>query len=219
MVDPLRRQTIEHFSRLIPKSFEEVGKEESYRQVFGEEDTPHPFTVLSLFRQCQLTPFLPWAYYMACSEGFKALVNGDTHKGALIRLKSEDNRIALNGWKRLCDKNRDIRSTVIISRPPACKDAACAHEARLAWMEGAYWHIRSDVLSQWGMFKMLASSRPPQSPLPANNQAVQRLRGASPCPVCVDSWLAQEKTMRVEAWTELPSYFGLPAWENMRTEL
>ncbi|KIJ32817.1 hypothetical protein M422DRAFT_52680 [Sphaerobolus stellatus SS14] len=219
MVDPLRHQTIEHFRRLIPKSFEDIGKEQSYKQVFGEENPPHPFTVLTLFRQCQLTTFLPWAFYTACNEGFKALVNGDTHDGAVIRLKTEDNRIALNGWKRLCDKTRQLRSSVILSRPPTCKDATCANEARLAWLDGAYWHIGSDVLSQWGMFKLLAtSSKPTQSP-GRNSIQDQKIRGTRPCDLCTEAWLRQERELRVEAWTELPSYFGLPAWEDMTMEL
>lgn len=211
MVESLREQAIRHFGRVIPKNFDEIGKIESYKDVFGEDHIPHPFTIHTLFRQCQLIPYLPWLFYMACNEGFYQLVNGVTYHGETVRLKGDDYRIALSGWKRLYDKTRTIRISTILSRGQGCAEDICTHQIRLSFAETATYHIRSDTLSQWGMFKMLAAGVHTSPRRSGGNLA--------PCQSCVDLWLRTEKADRQQVWDDLPSYFDLPPWDELKLDI
>jgi hypothetical protein len=204
MVAPLRRQAIEHFSRIIPTKFDEVAKERSYEQVFGD-DSPHPFALVSLFRECQATYFLPWAYYLACRKSFEQLVSGASHKGRAIHLSEEDRRVALLAWKKLRDTTLAIRRTTVMSRAKTCKLGECNDSLRMLWLDTAFYAVRSDTMEQWKLFNLLAQSA----------GSTQEIR---PCSDCVASWLTLEKKRREEIWDNLPKTFGLPTWEELRQE-
>jgi hypothetical protein len=211
MVYPLRQQAIEHFRRIIPKDFNEIGKTESYTAVFGD-DTPHPFELLTLFRECQLMSFLPWAFYHACKEaGFQKLVEGDSRDARTIRLSDDDQRVCLLAWKALRGAAQAIRCDTILSYAPDCKMGRCGDSARLAWLETGFYGSRSDALHQWGMFKLLATSRDGRSPTSTgNNQDFSKIQ---PCALCSESWLKSELGRRQAVWARLPSFFELPPWE------
>ncbi|HEV7738375.1 MAG TPA: hypothetical protein VGO47_13505 [Chlamydiales bacterium] len=217
MVDNFRIQAIDHFGRLIPKSFDAISELESYKDVFGEENPPHPFAVHNLFRQCQLMPFLPWSFYMACAQGFHALVSGVPHNGETVRLRGEDHRTALLGWKRLYDKTRKIRVSTILMRGQGCSEDKCTHQIRLSFAETATYHIRSDAFAQWGMFKMLAAGDQLNTSSPQQNRSSDK--NLSPCKSCTDLWLHTEKHERRQVWNDLPSYFDLPAWDALKLDV
>ncbi|GJJ09970.1 hypothetical protein Clacol_004195 [Clathrus columnatus] len=226
MVQSLRRQAIEHFKRIIPQSYTEINKTESYTQVFGSNpsDKPHPFQLLPLFRECQLMSFLPWTYYSICALGFQKLVQGDTFttmNGTDSEIFVEDKhdaRIALLGWKALCTMTRDIRNDTIMSSAKDCKGGStCNDTMRLTWMQGAAYQIDSQAMNQWGMFKLLANSERPLSPngRTRNNLVLDTVQ---PCYGCTKAWLKQEENARNAIWFQLPAIFKLPAWEVLKQE-
>ncbi|KAF8516077.1 hypothetical protein JB92DRAFT_2810425 [Gautieria morchelliformis] len=212
MVEPLRRQAIEHFSRIIPTKFDEIGNKECYKKVFGD-DPPHPFALVSLFRECQIPYFLPWAFYLACNQGFEKLVDGASHNDKPIHLSEADRRIALFGWKRLRDSTLRIRRTTVMSRATHCKQGACNDSLRMCWLDTAFYAVRSDAMEQWKLFNLLAryGETTVGSPLP-------NLREITPCSSCVASWSTREKKGREDIWNTLPQTFGLPNWEELRQE-
>ena len=214
MVAPLRQQAIEHFSRIIPQQLDEIGKQEGYNHVFGHNSSsPHPFELVSLFRQCQLTRFLPWAYYMACKEGFDALLSGGTslHKGEgqVIHMSEGDTRVALRGWKKLRDDTLNIRRTTVMSRAPNCESGPCNDMLRMAWLDTVFHHVRSDSLERWKPFQLLVRYHGP----PSLTQ-----RGITPCRRCAAFWLKEEAQRRGKVWDNLPLTFGLPPWEILLKE-
>ena len=211
MVTPLRRLAIDHFSRIIPTRFDAIGTEENYTQVFGD-DPPHPFALVTLFRECQLTWFLPWAFYLACKEGFDKLVIGDSHNGQDIHMSEEDRRITLLGWKKLRDDTLKIRRTTVMFRAPNCKSGDCNDTSRMSWLDTVFHRVKSDSLEQWKLFNLLAHFDER-----ATGEA-QNLRDIIPCPICVASWLVMEKQGRERVWSNLPQYFALPLWEILQEE-
>lgn len=218
MVQPLRRQAIEHFRRIIPQSYSEMDKVESYSQVFGldPEDRAHPFQLLRLFQECRLLSFLPWMYYSVCALGFQKLVEGDTHNGKELCLDPHDARIALLGWKSLCTATRDIRNDTIMCSAQDCKGyPPCTDGMRLAWLQAATYQIGSKAMDQWGMFKLLRLANDEQyASAFANSSRV--LSDANPCQLCSKTWLKQEENARNAIWSKLPAVFQLPAWETLR---
>ena len=211
MVTSLRRLAIDHFSRIIPTRFDAIGTEENYIQVFGD-DPPHPFTLVALFRECHLTWFLPWAFYLACKEGFDKLVSGDSHNGKGSHMSEEDRRVTLLGWQKLRDVTLEIRRTTVMSRAPNCKSGACNNILRMSWLETAFSRVKSDALEQWKLFNLLAHYDDR-----ATGEA-QNLRDITPCTICVASWLVMEKQSREKVWNNLPQYFALPLWDVLQEE-
>ncbi|KAF8517281.1 hypothetical protein BU17DRAFT_49985 [Hysterangium stoloniferum] len=212
MVSQLRQQAIEHFRRIIPKDFHEIGKKQTNATVFGD-DAPHPFELITLFRECQLMSFLPWAFYHACKEaGFQKLVEGDSRDGKPIRLSDDDQRVALLAWKALRVSVQEIRCDTILSCAPDCK-GGCGDSVRLEWLKAGFYGSRSDALNQWGMFKLLATSRDDRArslTTTGNNQDLSKIQ---PCSLCSKSWLKKELEARQAVWACLPSFFELPPWQ------
>lgn len=222
MVQSLRRQAIEHFRRIIPQSYAEMGKTPSFSQVFGSEpgDIPHPFQLLNLFQECRLMTFLPWTYYSVCAFGFKKLVQGDTHDGTEISLEQHNARIALLGWKSLCTMTRDIRNDTIMSSAQECKGLPpCTDSMRLGWLQTAAYQIGSEAMEQWKLFKLLrlVSSENEQLRSAVATAARAGFNG-HPCFPCCKAWLKQEENARNAIWSKLPAVFQLPAWETLKRE-
>ncbi|KAF8579882.1 hypothetical protein K439DRAFT_1637529 [Ramaria rubella] len=207
MVSPLRQQAVEHFRRIIPKNMDDIGHTPNFKQVFGT-DTPHPFELVTLFRECQITAFLPWAFYIACKEGFKALVCGaPSAQGETIYLSPEDNRVALLGWKSLDDENSKSRLKAIKSWAENCTEGFCNNVMRAAWVETSLHNCSSDALVLWGMFKLLANSE--------DLDGVQENR---PCQFCAALWLKTAGDRRRRVWAGLPATFQLPPWEELQQD-
>ena len=214
MVAPLRRLAIEHFGRIIPSGFDAIGTEESHGQVFGDAP-PHPFALVALFRECQVTYFLPWVFYLACKEGFEKLVTGVSHNGQAVHMSDEDRPIALLGWKKLFDDTLEIRRTTVKSRAPTCKWGECDSTLRMSWLWLALHAVKigkSNSLEQWAKFSVLACYDGPTT------GQVRPLRKIAPCAVCSASWLVLEKQEREKAWNNVPGYFKLPPWEVLQVE-
>ena len=211
MVAPLRRLAIEHFGRIIPSGFDAIGTEESHGQVFGDAP-PHPFALVALFRECQVTYFLPWAFYLACKEGFDKLVTGASHNGQAVYMSDEDRQIALLGWKKLRDDTLEIRRTTVMSHAPTCKLGECNNTLRMSWLDTAFYRVKSDSLEQWKLFSLLARYDGPTT------GQVRQLRDIAPCAMCSASWFVLEKQGRKKVWNDLPGYFGLPLWEVLQVE-
>ncbi|KAF8516079.1 hypothetical protein JB92DRAFT_2788526 [Gautieria morchelliformis] len=210
MVAPLRGQAIGHFSRIIPTKFDYT--RECYKKVFGD-DPPHPFALVSLFRECQIPYFLPWAFYLACNQGFDKLVGGASHNDKPIHLSEADRCIALLGWKKLYDTTLHIRRSTVMSREMNCKQGACNDSLRMCWLNTAFHGVRSDAMEQWKPFGLLEryDANTVGTPLP-------NLPEITPCSSCVASWSILEKKGRVGVWNTLPQTFGLPNWEELRQE-
>ena len=215
MVDPLRQQAVEHFSRIIPQQFDETGKKERYSKVFGDDSSfPHPFELVSLFRQCQLTRFLPWAYYMACKEGFEVLLSGGiSRQNQVIHMSEEDTRVALRGWKQLRDGTLNIRRTTVMSRAPNCESGPCNDMLRMAWLDTVFHHVRSDSLERWKPLNLLVRYQEITS-----GPSSLTLQGITPCQMCAAFWLKEEVQRRRKVWDTLPLTFGLPPWEILLKE-
>ncbi|GJJ09978.1 hypothetical protein Clacol_004203 [Clathrus columnatus] len=213
MAHSIRKQVIEQFKHVIPQSFGEVGHTKSYTQVFGsDEPQPHPFQLLSLFRECKLMSFLPWTYYTVCSLGFEKICQGDTtHDGKEIRLDADDTRIALLGWKTLCQMTHDIRRLAINSN--FCKTGSCSNDTmRLVWTQRATSTFQSEAMEEWEMFKVLAyPGKPVEKSLYDGYQFT--LSHGRPCGCCTMAWLKEEKKGRAKVWLQLPGIFGLPDWD------
>lgn len=210
MVAPLRRQAMDHLSIIIPKKLNDIGKPESYKIVFGD-DTPHPFQLVSLFCECQVMSFLPWAYYMACKRGFDELVNGAVHNGQTIKLTEAESRVALIGWKTLRDETLKVRHNTVMSRSQECKSGSCNDSVRLTWLDTVFYGVRSSALEQWKLLESLACSGQGSAQSPS-------LQSITPCSTCVAAWLKFERERRDEIWDQLPKFFGLPPWDVLEDE-
>ncbi|GJJ08515.1 hypothetical protein Clacol_002733 [Clathrus columnatus] len=207
MMQQFQELATRHFGRIIPKSYKDVGKEESYEQVFGS-DHPHPFRLLALFRECGLQSFLPWTYYVACSLGFEKLIQGDCCSGREpVYLDPQDVSIALLGWKSLCEKTQEIRMSAI-SSTAFC--VSCANH----WIKGAAVKFQSQALERWGVFKTLAQTSGQLFPsgLSGYDYHLSLTHPhPQPCKLCRTRWLEHEEYARSVVWSQLPEIFGLPA--------
>ncbi|GJJ09974.1 hypothetical protein Clacol_004199 [Clathrus columnatus] len=218
MVQSLRRQAIKHFCRIIPQSYNEIGKKESPEKIFGSDRLgwPHPFQLLSLVRECQLKIFLPWRYYAVCARGFDKIVRGETmFNGKEIRLDESDTCIALLGWNSLCTTTRKIRIDAILSSAKDCQGGSCNNAMRLAWMKRAALYVGSEALHQWEMFTYLA-----QGEFSSPNEVAKDfvIRYGRPCHGCTKAWLRKEECARAAIWSKLPSIFDLPDWEMLKLQ-
>ena len=201
MVEPLRRQAIAHFALIIPLSLDDIGGRPSYDFVFGN-DTPHPFELVSLFHECQITPALPWAYYMACRLGVDELLNGAVHNGRAVQLTGEKSHIALKGWTVLRDDTLRIRRETVMRRSLNCTGGFCNDSMRLTWLNFIFTpETRTDPMGQWGPFESLTRSGKDK-----------------PCSECATTWLKSEKAARDKVWANLPQTFKLPPWEELEND-
>ncbi|GJJ09972.1 hypothetical protein Clacol_004197 [Clathrus columnatus] len=206
MVQSLRQQAIRHFGRIIPPSYDELNKVEKYSQVFGTNpsDRPHPFQLLSLFRECQLAWYLPWQYYVVCAYGIEELVEGAImSNGKKIHLDAFDSQVAILGWNTLCTMSRNIRKLTIVSSAQKCQaKSPCNDTMRLVWMGQAAGPIDSEALSQWDWLASLTG----------------KTITWRPCKACTQVWLMSERDARAAVWLKLPSIFKLPDWESLKRE-
>lgn len=211
MVPQLRQHAIGHFSRIIPKKFDDIWKAESNTQVFGKEP-PHPFELISLFREFQLTRFLPWAFYMACMTVPNELVSGGIHGqnvwGKFVNMAPEDSRAVLRGWIYLCQENRDIRRNTVNSGAEDCSSDECDDTLHGAWLDTINDDVESDVMKRWGLFNQLLGD-------PDELEELSD-KVPLPCEECKDEWLAEEEESRRQVWDKLPEIFSLPPWDELQ---
>ncbi|GJJ09971.1 hypothetical protein Clacol_004196 [Clathrus columnatus] len=212
-VQCLRRKAMRHFQRIIPQTYNDIGQKESFDEVFGPDklEWPHPFQLISLFRECRLRLFLPWTYYIACSLlGFENLVvqydNGNPN--------AKDTGIALLGWRSLCAITRNIRNAVIMFSAQDCRaDSYCNDAMRLAWMRKAADSVGCQAMAQWGLFTFLAGGT---GGLKDEKDFI--FNNGRPCLLCTKMWLKQEEDARAAIWSQLPRIFEFPDWKTLQLE-
>ncbi|GJJ09973.1 hypothetical protein Clacol_004198 [Clathrus columnatus] len=218
MVQFLRKRAVEHFKRIIPQSYEEVDKEESYIQVFGPDKAgwPHHFQLPALFRDHRLMTFLPWTYYSACALGFEKLLDEDTTSGRRkICIDGRDLHIALLGWKSLCEKIYNVRNNIIRSKDPTCNS-----NCNTLWTSGCAFEFETQAMSQWKMFRILEyapHTLPINLPMTLESNSIRVMYGR-PCHACSRTWLQRDKDARAAIWPTLPGIFKLPDWETLKKE-
>ncbi|GJJ09975.1 hypothetical protein Clacol_004200 [Clathrus columnatus] len=131
-------------------------------------------------------------------EKFKHVIPqsfGTTHDRKKIHLDADDTRIALLGWKTLCQMTHENRRAAINSKVYQiyCLTDYCRTTTSLAWTERASRTFPSEAMEE------------------------QETLG-SPCQPCVTAWLKEEKKGRAKVWLQLPGIFGLPDWETLKRE-
>ena len=130
----MRRRAIARLSRAFPTVFDEsnVGAathamcREKGLQVFGSESPlPHPFTLISIFRDCAVEKFLPVAFYQVCEQGLDETFSGVHLRGKHICLSPKDIRVAVLGWRSLRNVDTTITFDVFAAPTKPCLGIEC----------------------------------------------------------------------------------------------
>ncbi|TFK40247.1 hypothetical protein BDQ12DRAFT_734254 [Crucibulum laeve] len=200
-VEHLRRRTFEQLAFLYPTTLEQWDQRvEDAIKVFEAR----PFVVVKLARETGHLSLLPAAMYLCATRADinHVLDGAPCPDGYTIELDWEDKRACLHGRETLASAVRTrlfkfITGTIEIhghcTSAPHCEIAKYRTVRRL---EVALSHTTPAVFST------------ARFTWPNYRQDV--------CKNCAASAEAHFDSERVRLWEELPSFFGLPSWEDLR---
>ena len=161
--------------------------------VFGTP-LPHPNSVLNLFVACEVAFALPFAYYRACIAGDPASL--DSTDGE-IALPLDTLKAALRGQARLRADEVELAREVALQDCPAW--GACSGKLPAGRTKVFDW-IHPEVVTQSGILEK------------------GNFTGTGYCDQCVKIFQEDLSDTKSDTWENLPSYFGLPPWENAANE-
>ena len=157
--------------------------------VFGSPP-PHPNLVLDLFVTCKVAFALPFAYYRACIAGDPASLGASTR--GLVH-PSDTLKTALHGQARL--KVDEVQLARRVAFQDCTAWGACLRKSPAGRGQIFDW-IHPEVMTRSGILE----------------------RGDSPgpgyCVQCSQAFRKELSKAKKDTWENLPSYFGLPPWDD-----
>jgi hypothetical protein len=167
-----------------------------------------PFAVVKLCRDTGLTTLLPAALCSACFtlDGVTDILNGrisskHRHRAELYHA---DKIICLKARETLHNALRQLLLMTLLRRAVSCPSPERCNPARL---ESLHSLIES---------KMMRDS--PQHIFHVKFQTLLRFH-AGVCAACLSASEMSFEAARANLWSELPSFFSLPSWQELRKSL
>ena len=197
MVSPLREKAVDHFCRMYPIKFEDMdpAHKNLRNEVFGSAvNAPeHPIVLVNLFRSCQVTKLLPWAYYSVVRWSYRDMVTGyKLPNGTVARLSAEDMQLCLLGFETLMASQHANIKYIFQGPAPNCSKPSCDTGISEAYTRALDEHGT-------GLIAPLGPLR----------------RKIAACERCITNIKRLDVEKRREVWAQLPSVFGLPPWTEL----
>jgi len=156
--------------------------------VFGPP-LPHPNSVLDLFVQCKVSFALPFAYYRACVAGDPALLNTSAGETAL---PTDTLKATLRGQTQLKADEVQLARRLALQD---CKGWRCSGKTPSSRTQVFDW-ILPRATTQGGILEK------------------GDFMGSGHCDECSQTFAQGLLGAQKDTWEKLPSYFGLPTWED-----
>lgn len=205
-VDDIRSEVIAHFSRKYPSTLEEYTA--TLEPTFLSKIAIPPeanflhlgFDFLRLAREASAHFLLPGVFLELSRFRTEAILSAATDpRDGPARL--HDVMQCVKGREALvADTRRRVLEFVDAPSPASCQSSArCRHNKREQCGIGATWNFFTEyyrgflptdkIVAYWANFV---------------------------CAVCLDAFKVSVEARRRELWAELPEYFGLPSWEDLK---
>lgn len=199
MVHAVRRRMIALAERIYPTNFYDW--KVWYKEILIEEydvfptcligfegTSPHPNSVLNLFRKCHVMKCLPMAFHDVCAEGTRPIFDqGDT-----ITLSPDDLRAAVLGAEYLKNTTYKIRDSLLCQLVPI--DGCLAAGCEAAFSKQAKLEFASSTIFEGGFLS-------PLKPFSAQLKEI--------CDHCFVMVSNMEDQIQTKLWESLPAKFEL----------
>ncbi|KAF7297754.1 BTB domain-containing protein [Mycena kentingensis (nom. inval.)] len=199
-IPQFRRQAIRRLTTEFPSSFDGFKEtQEGWSTIFVPDDcTPVQYNVkvIKLARAVGLYSVLPLAYYHICAVA----VEKGIHNSSFLALDLADQAACLNGYTKL---TRTYLETPLVWLSPSAKCAPCEHCTRPASCREAAARELAVLLSKSDYIASVLDSW--------SESTWEDIF----CEECVEASGTRHAEEREKCWDRLPSYFGLPAWEEL----
>lgn len=154
--------------------------------VFGSDHPPHPNLILDLFVQCKVAFALPFAYYSVCVDGDPASLDTNIEG---VDLPPDIQKTALRGQGQLKRDETQLANKLAFRECSAWK---CVGKSR----SQVYDWIVPDVAVTNGILER------------------EEFSGLGYCQQCMQNFERALSQAKEETWSNLPSYFALPPWDD-----
>lgn len=205
-IDRLRSEGLARLQIELPSEVDGVDPHKNWTEIVLEQGVL--YRMANFAHECNLMDLLPAAYFWSACQDLDDIVLGvpwEGDSGTRVTLLPEVQRICLVGRHNLLEgHNQAFEWVGEIGARSDCKDRKMC-QCISGSLTIALWKPSPDLSAPTDSWNVLVETL----------EAKQKLKVNKLCSSCLEYAKSTFLAKRLEFWDKLPSYFGLPSWDEL----
>ncbi|KAF6759142.1 hypothetical protein DFP72DRAFT_149159 [Ephemerocybe angulata] len=206
-IDHLRREGMTRMEHELSSELDDVDPDRYWSEVAYEDGVLYRMTNFAY--ECDLKHLLPAAFFWSANEALDIIALGQPVKGEdgkRIQLLPKVQHICLVGRQKLLEAHNQAFEWVgEIGARSDCKDRKMCQSI-----------AGSLIIALWKPSPDLSAPADSWDVWVVTLEAKQKLKVNKLCSSCLEYAKSTLLAKRQEFWDKLPSYFGLPSWDELK---